>query len=311
MLLKVRQTGLTERPSLAGDTWPGEPLRTLTLSDGRVIAWSEFGNRHGYPVLYFPSQGGSRLEALLLHEAALSAGFRLISMDRPGVGCSGFRKINGHSELNNDVQFLLEFLGISELGLMAWAGGSPYALALASECDKGSRRVGFVNLLSPFPVMPQSESRVSRALLFLLRIVIRLRYFGAGRKPAGFLALVREQMCLSDQKLFDSPRINQILTRDAQEAVRQGVRGVAADCTMSFRKWDFDPATISAPVHLWQGGADNLSVPYSALRLQSILPGADLHTVSRQGHLFFTVAADDIFRQCRQILRAETATAAI
>lgn len=111
-------------------------------------------------------------------------------------------------------------------------------------------------------------------------------------------------MCQSDQKLFDSPKINQILNSDAQEAVRQGARGVAADCTMSFRKWDFDPTTIRTPVHLWQGGADNLSVPYSALRLQAILPGADLHTVARQGHLFFTVAADDIFRQCRQILRA-------
>lgn len=304
MLLRIRQTGLADGQSIRRDTslhiWPGEPLRRLTLSDGRCLAWSEFGNRHGFPVLYFPSQGGSRLEALLLHDAALAAGFRLIAVDRPGVGCSSFRKLAGHADFNEDVRCILDSLAIDELGLMAWAGGSPYALAFG---QSGSHQIRFVNLLSPFPVMPQSESRLSRGLLSLLRVSIQLRYLWARKCPAGFLAQARERMCQSDQKLFDSPRINEILTVDAGEAVRQGVRGVAADCAMSFRKWDFDPAAVSAPVHLWQGGADNLSVPCSALRLQSVLPGAALHTVSRQGHLFFTVAADDIFRQCRQILR--------
>jgi pimeloyl-ACP methyl ester carboxylesterase len=309
MLLKISQTGLAGRQSVltnaAALAWPGEPLRTLTLSDGRCVAWSDFGNRHGFPVVYFPSQGGSRLEAMLLHEAALSAGFRLIAVDRPGIGCSTFRKLAGHTDMNDDVRAVLDVLGIAELGLMAWAGGSPYALAFGRE--SGAFQIRFINLLSPFPVMPQSESRLSKMLLSLLRIGIQLRYLLAHKKPAGFLAQAREQMCQPDQKLFDSPRINQILTHDAIEAARQGVRGVAADCTMSFKRWDFDPAGVLAPVHLWQGGADNLSVPCSALRLQSLVPGADLHTVSRQGHLFFLVAADDIFRQCRQILRSARA----
>lgn len=304
MLLRIRHAGLAGRPSTnrerSAQIWPGEPLRTLALSDGRCVAWSEFGNRHGFPVIYFPSQGGSRLEAMLLHDAALAAGFRLIALDRPGIGGTTFRKLTGHTDLNQDVQAVLQHLGIDELGLMAWAGGSPYALAFARNAGQ---RVRFVNLLSPFPVMPQSESRLSKALLALFRVGIQLRYLWARKRPAGFLVQAREQMCLADQKLFDSPRINLVLTRDADEAVRQGVRGVAADCAMSFRKWNFDPASIMAPVHLWQGGADNLSVPCSALRLQAVLPGAALHTVSRQGHLFFTVAADDIFRQCRQILR--------
>lgn len=304
MLLRIRQTGLADGESVLRDTsgqiWPGEPLCTLTLSDGRSLAWSEFGNRHGFPVLYFPSQGGSRLEAMLLHDSALAAGFRLIAVDRPGIGCSSFRKLIGHTDFNDDVQAILNSLAIDELGLLAWAGGSPYALAFG---QGGTHQIRFVNLLSPFPVMPQSESWLSKGLLALLRVSIQWRYLWARKRPAGFLALAREQMCQSDQKLFDSPRINEILIQDADEAVRQGVRGVAADCAMSFRKWDFDPSAVRAPVHLWQGGADNLSVPCSALRLQSVLPGAALHTVSRQGHLFFTVAADDIFRQCRQILR--------
>lgn len=65
----------------------GEPDRVqfLQLADGRDLAWSEYGHRHGYPLVYPHREAGSRSEAKLLHESAFAAGFRLIAVDRPGI----------------------------------------------------------------------------------------------------------------------------------------------------------------------------------------------------------------------------------
>jgi pimeloyl-ACP methyl ester carboxylesterase len=39
---------------------------SLTLPDGRKVAYAEFGQPDGYPVLYFHGSPSSRLEPLLL-----------------------------------------------------------------------------------------------------------------------------------------------------------------------------------------------------------------------------------------------------
>ena len=304
MLVPVRE----ERRTLGN---PGEQVdtpansavsgrtRCLSLAAGGQLAWSEFGRRHGYPVLYFHSQGGSRLEGQLLHEAAVAAGFRLIAVDRPGIGLSSFRPLTGHSQFNTDLIALIDHLDLETVALLSWAGGGPFALAFAQQYPS---RVSSVNMMSPFPVMPDSESALSRILLAGLRGAIYLRHSLLSRRVEHYMDRARERLCYSDRKQFDNPGVRRILRQDALEASRQGGRGVAFDSAMSFRKWDFDPAGVVAPVHLWQGGADTLSVPCSALRLHAVLSGAVLHTVARQGHLFFTTSADDIFRACRQAL---------
>ncbi|MEM9215413.1 MAG: hypothetical protein AAGD25_13840 [Cyanobacteria bacterium P01_F01_bin.150] len=38
----------------------------LTLPDNRQLAYAEYGNPNGHPVLYFHGGGSSRLEPLLL-----------------------------------------------------------------------------------------------------------------------------------------------------------------------------------------------------------------------------------------------------
>lgn len=288
--------------------------RLLQLPDGRVLSWSEFGHRHGYPVVYFHSPAGSRREAALLHEAARNAGFRLIAIDRPGIGFSSFRRLRGHSELVGDIRSLMDELGILHAGLLAWAGGGPFALATALHM---AERVSFVSLLAPAQQPRQPSGLVGRATVCVLRGLVYLRQGWLRRglcreasrsKAPRYLRRLRERLCYADRKQIDNPLVYRLLVSDVREAGRQGTRGVAQDSVMSLMAWDFDPAAVTVPVQLWQGSADTISAPCRARYLQESIPSATLHTVARQGHFFFAHSAGEVFRSARQQLRESRET---
>jgi len=292
-------------------------VRKLRLADGRMLTWTEFGHRHGYPLIYFHSQAGSRLEAGLLHNAALAAGFRLIAIDRPGIGQSDFSVLKRHGDFSADVGVLISHLNLLKPGLIAWAGGAPFALAFAAQ---GEVDISFVSVLAPtqarFPNKTKSsrtqggnsESVARRILLGLARGIVQLRQRWAGRDVDQYLQRLRDRVCHADRLQLDNPWVRDLLQRDAQEAKRQGTCGIAQDTVMVLRDWGFDPAAVKVPVHVWHGGADTLTPLRCAHSLVQLLPRGVLHTVRRQGHFFFTWSAQDIFRVARQELRSINGT---
>ena len=276
------------------------PARSLQLADGRRLSWCETGHRHGFPLVYFHSQAGSRLEAEFLHDAALASGFRVIAVDRPGIGGSDYRKMRGHSDFAPDVAALLAHLGIERTGVLGWDGGAAFALAFSHWQPS---QVAFVSLLAPVAGRPQTQRRWGLRLLSgCVSGFVYLRQRLRGARIEQCLARLREGLCYADRKQFDNPWVYRLLVRDAAEAVRQGGRGVAQDSVLSLADWDFEPAAITVPVDVWRGGADTLSALCHSRVLQETLPNVTLHRVPRQGHFFFTNSAADIFRRARSAL---------
>ena len=62
--------------------------RQIRLSDGRRLGYSEYGDPHGRPVLFFHGFGTSRVICPPDDALARSVGARLIAVDRPGIGLS-------------------------------------------------------------------------------------------------------------------------------------------------------------------------------------------------------------------------------
>src|SRR5882672_11280854 len=60
----------------------------LTLADGRIVGYADFGHAGQTAVLWCHGGPGSRLEPMAVGPAASEAGFRLIGIDRPGYGLS-------------------------------------------------------------------------------------------------------------------------------------------------------------------------------------------------------------------------------
>lgn len=103
--------------------------RTLTLRDGRALAYMEWGAPDGYPTFYFHGTPSSRLEGALADAAAKRFSLRLIAIDRPGQGLSTFQNGRRFRDWPRDVCELADALHIPEFGVAGHSGAGPYLFA--------------------------------------------------------------------------------------------------------------------------------------------------------------------------------------
>ena len=68
----------------------GAETRYVQLGDGRRMSYCEHGDPRGRRVFYFHGTPGSRYEAEFSHRAGREYGYRILALDRPGIGCSEY-----------------------------------------------------------------------------------------------------------------------------------------------------------------------------------------------------------------------------
>lgn len=105
----------------------------LQLADGRILAYTEVGDPHGYPVFYFHGAPGSRLEGQLFAESNQEFGIRMIIPDRPGYGLSDNQENRTYLDWAQDVAELADHLGIERFAVLGYSSGGPYAAVVAHQ----------------------------------------------------------------------------------------------------------------------------------------------------------------------------------
>ena len=123
--------------------------RTIRLRDGRRLGYAEWGDRGGWPLLYFHGWPGSRLEARLGDEAARTKGVRLIAVDRPGMGLSDYEPGRTLVDWPDDVLELAAALALERFAVLGISGGGPYAAVCAWKLAGQLKRAGIVSCLAP------------------------------------------------------------------------------------------------------------------------------------------------------------------
>ena len=283
-------------------------VRFFALSDGRRLAYTEFGSATGFPLFYYHNHGGTRLEASVFHREAKKANFRLISFDRPGLGHSDFRKGGGQRGVAQDMIELANALGCTKFGLLCCGEGTSLALA-ASRWHPD--RVSVVLGLS---YSPRQHAHVLRALPAFVRVIVlaafRL-YAGIRQKrcacnPLRYLERFRDTLSYTDKRALQDPMVLEMLSKDVKESVRQGSRGFVYDVARAFERWEFAPQDVTVPVHLWQGTADTLVSRNGSETLVRKLQNASLHKVSSRGHFFYFRLMDEVFLTANKQLDRST-----
>jgi pimeloyl-ACP methyl ester carboxylesterase len=85
----------------------------VTLSDGRMLGYNEYGPVDGKPLFYFHGTPSSRSEWQMLgsEQLATQLHLRVISMDRPWMGLSDFQASRRLGDWPTDVVALADELG--------------------------------------------------------------------------------------------------------------------------------------------------------------------------------------------------------
>ena len=126
---------------------------------GRVISFSEVGDRHGAAVFVCLGMGLTRYVAAFYDELATTLRLRLITIDRPGVGGSESYPPNDRSgplSWPDDVLAVSQHLGVTKFSMLAHSAGAIYALATALIVPHLIQ--GKIHLLAPWIPPSQLEA---------------------------------------------------------------------------------------------------------------------------------------------------------
>src|SRR5215216_2470008 len=116
----------------------------VQLDKGGVVAFQEYGDATGTPVIFCHGWPSSRTMAQLTDEPARALGGRLISPDRPGISGSSMQLNRKLSDWPRLIEQLVDDLKIRDFRLLAISGGAPYAYATAVAMPERVRAIAVV-----------------------------------------------------------------------------------------------------------------------------------------------------------------------
>ena len=277
---------MTDRSPLPA---PGSPsareIRAVT-AEGRTVAYAEYGDPDGVPVLFLHGTPGSRLLAGLYDEAARARGVRLLAPDRPGYGRSVPWSGRTLSDTASFTVPVLDDAGVDRVAVLGFSGGGAHALALAATSGERVRTLDLVSSAVP-PDCIENQPRTQRTLAWLaartpglLGVLLRVQTWVARNGPA---SVVLSQY--TDQPDAVPDDVAALVRRDFVEALDRSRAGLVTESRLIGRDWNVDPSAVDCPVRLWHGERDG-NVPVTAARRLSMrLPDADLTVDESADHL--------------------------
>jgi pimeloyl-ACP methyl ester carboxylesterase len=273
---------------------------TIRLRDGRQLAYAQWGDPRGLPVLHFHGTPGSRLDRH--HDDSLysTLSLRYITIDRPGYGRSDPKPDLTFLDWADDVEQLADALEIERFRILAVSGGSAFA---AGTCLGLAERVDRAAIVSGVGPADRPGSRKGMALSE------RLTYTAPGLAGIGLSVgakLAQRNPALAtrmfghglgpDRVVLERPEAATLLRTAFTESLRQGPGAAVHENALYARPWGFRPEDVTTEIQLWHGDRDRIVPLHHAEDLAYRFPNASLTVLPGAGHLVVVAHAERILR---------------
>jgi pimeloyl-ACP methyl ester carboxylesterase len=286
--------------------------RYIKLTDSRQIAYCEYGDPKGKSVLYFHGTPGSRYEPRLGDQAGKEYGYRILALDRPGMGCSDYVRGRRLLDWPKDISEVVAHLEIEKFGVIGVSGGGPYALACGYALPD---RLEFMVLMGSWGPVSEDPAlwkamapldrffgKLSKYAPWMFYVPFSfLGYAAKKMSPQSFIKSLESSMSSADRRLMSDEEMARFFAEDVKEAFRQGVRGPADDAIILYGEWGFGVEEVEVAVDLYHGEEDKFA-PFSyAKYLDEKLPNSKLHSYPGKGHLFVMKSFGQVFEHVLQV----------
>jgi Predicted hydrolases or acyltransferases (alpha/beta hydrolase superfamily) len=268
----------------------------VQLQGGAVVAFQEYGDPNGLPVVFCHGWPSSCTMAQLTDEPARELGIRIISPDRPGISGSSLQPDRKLADWPRVIQGVLDHLGIGEFRALAISGGAPYAYTMAAAMPRRVRAIAIV-----CGAIPMAELEDGRGLLPLYRWMFALyrsrpqllrRLFCMARPILSVRAPVRLRPLLLKMLMLRPCDAESLRDAAAFEAIfesqrrawRGSVEGVMADAHIYAQPWGSSLEEIRVPVRLWHGKQDRAFSVHLADEVAKRLPNCKARFIDNAGH---------------------------
>jgi pimeloyl-ACP methyl ester carboxylesterase len=287
---------MASAPPIPATDWLPDDSETdsLSLPNGRQLAYATYGDPDGYPVLFCHGTPGSHVVARLLAAPARERGVHLIAPDRPGIGNSSDATV-GITDWPDDAAHLLSHLDVDAAGAVGFSGGGPFAMA----CHRlpEIERVSLIGSSGPPAIgstgrVQQFVGALSRHAPWALGRLFRLqRWFALRRDPSYTVGFVAEETPETDALTADE--VARVVRADMLTSMARGPGGVIREQRLLSQPWPFALEDISVPVSVFQGRDDANVAPSTGKALAQRLPDASLDLVDSDHLGTLTTAGDD------------------
>lgn len=277
---------------------------SLTLADGRRIAWREYGDSAGVPLIALHGTPGSRLKFSTTDAPARALGLRVIAPDRWGYGHTHPHPEPDLPRYPADISALAAHLGLARYAVMGISGGGPYAAAAAALLPENVAALALVAPVGPIAGEPDVVldrfhrfcfgwfARDPRAPHITFRAFRRIMLMA----PKTGMAIAMSRVPESDRIVLAAEGVSARLTETFIEGLRPGAAGPATDMLVFGRRWQLPLERATMPARLWLGDQDR-SVPMSAARrLADRLPDCTHVGLPGEGHLWVAVNYAEVLR---------------
>jgi pimeloyl-ACP methyl ester carboxylesterase len=268
--------------------------QTITLRDGRLLGYAEYGTPRGKPVFFFHGNPSSRLGGKLMDEAANEINARIISVDRPGIGLSDFKPGRQYLDWPDDVTELADILRVDRFAILGISSGAPHTAACAFKIPERISAMAIVSGPCPFNVAVATEGMSMawrlRALAgqrapWLVRVFFGIIARSARRDPVGAISRTIGGLPEPDRLVMAQPEVVQWSSDSLRETFYSGSRGAAWDYALLTRPWGFSLDELSVRVQLWHGEADT-TIPIRMGRyMAEVIPNCQATFLPDEGHI--------------------------
>ena len=281
----------------------------VQLENGAVVAFQEYGDPNGAPVVFCHGWPSSGTMAQLTDDPARELGVRIIAPDRPGISGSSLQPDRKLADWPSIMERVLDHLAIDEFRALAISGGAPYAYAMAAAMPKRVRAIAIVcgaipmaDLADPRGLLPlyrwmlglyRSRPRLLRQLFSLARPILALR------PPVRLRPLLLKMLRLrpSDAESLRDAAAFEAIFESQRRAWRGTAEGVMMDAQVYAQPWGFSLEDIHVSVRLWHGTQDRAFSVRMAEEVAARLPNCKARFIDDAGHYSLPI------RHMREILK--------
>ncbi len=289
--------------------------RFVNTTDGRVLAFEEYGDPGGTPIFLLHGTPGCRLSGRHPDESrVVNAGLRVITYDRPGYGQSARNKGRHVIDCVADVATIAGELGVDRFFVKGGSGGGPHALAVGARLPQRVTRVACDVGVAPYEaddidwlagMDPANVKEFKWALAGegTLRPELEQQAEQAIAKvEADPTALLSEfDLSPADRAVLEDPRVQQRLRASTRESFANGVSGWVDDDLAFTVPWGFEVSELEVPVEIRYGATDVLVPAAHGQWLAAHIPHATVIVDDTGGHLS---SPDEALEQLRELVAA-------
>lgn len=281
----------------------------IDAGDGRVLEVMHSGVSSGPVVVAHGGTPSGIAEWPRLTELVARAGLGLVVYARPGYAASTRREGRTVASGADDTRAVLDRLGVDVFVALGVSGGGPAALADAAGLADRCRGSVVVAGLAPvdgagldfFDGMADSNAMLFRTGIGSPEAVAMIAEGFAAMTvtldAAAFKAMAPTTLPPVDAAVMEGPMADELaeyLAAGMRSAFANGVHGLVDDVLAYTQPWGFDVASITRPVTVWHGTADE-NVPVGHARwIVDQIAGAEGHLLDGHGHVSILTELESI-----------------